>query len=103
MSEATVLTAAQVTEALTGLTGWDGDADRIEATYRMSTFPVAIGLVDRVAASAEALDHHPDIDVRWRTVTFRLSTHSAGGVTAKDVELAGTIAEHAQALGWTGP
>ena len=40
---------------------------------------------------AEELDHHPDIDIRWRTLTFRLSTHSAGGVTHRDVELARRI------------
>jgi len=50
-------------------------------------------VVDRVAEAAEAADHHPDIDIRWRTLTFTLATHSAGGVTAKDVDLAGTIDE----------
>ena len=48
-------------------------------------------MVDRVAEAAEAADHHPDIDIRWRTLTFTCATHSAGGVTGKDVELAGTI------------
>jgi 4a-hydroxytetrahydrobiopterin dehydratase len=50
-----------------------------------------IALVQRVAQVAEDLDHHPDIDIRWTTVTFRLSTHSAGGLTAKDLRLAGDI------------
>ena len=50
-----------------------------------------IRLVQQVAEVAEDLDHHPDIDIRWRTLTFRLSTHSAGGLTAKDLRLATDI------------
>jgi len=53
----------------------------------------AIAAVSRIAAIAEELDHHPDIDIRWRTVTLVVSTHSAGGVTAADVELARRIDE----------
>jgi 4a-hydroxytetrahydrobiopterin dehydratase len=50
-----------------------------------------IRIVDDVAVVAEALDHHPDVDIRWRNVTFSLSTHSRGGVTDRDVELARRI------------
>ena len=50
-------------------------------------------MVDRVAEVAEELDHHPDIDIRWRTLTFACATHSAGGVTAKDLTLAARIDE----------
>ena len=56
-----------------------------------ATFPAAIALVDAVAQTAEEMDHHPDIDIRWRTVTFRLSTHSAGGLTPLDLDLARRI------------
>ena len=59
-----------------------------------------IALVQQVAEAAEAADHHPDIDIRWRTVTFRLVTHSAGGVTAKDIGLARTI-DTMIASGWS--
>jgi 4a-hydroxytetrahydrobiopterin dehydratase len=53
---------------------------------------VAISVVDAVAIAAEAADHHPDIDIRWRNLTFRLSTHDAGGrVTARDIALAHQI------------
>ena len=55
------------------------------------TFLDGIRLVAEVAHLAEQADHHPDIDIRWRTVTFRLSTHSAGGVTEKDIALARQI------------
>jgi 4a-hydroxytetrahydrobiopterin dehydratase len=50
-----------------------------------------IRIVDDVAVVAEGLDHHPDVDIRWREVTFTLSTHSQGGVTERDVELARRI------------
>lgn len=55
------------------------------------SFPSAIDWVNAVAEAAEELDHHPDIDIRWRTVTFRLSTHSAGGLTTRDLDLARRI------------
>ena len=101
MAEAQVLSEEQVSAALRSLLGWSGGADQIEATYAMETFPVAVELVEKVAESAEAANHHPDIDIRWRKVTFRLSTHDAGGVTDKDLDLAGRIQSHAQSLGWT--
>jgi 4a-hydroxytetrahydrobiopterin dehydratase len=70
---------------------WSGGTDQIVRTVECPTFPLAITLVDRVAEHAEAMDHHPDIDIRWRKVTFTLSTHSEGGVTAKDITLAHVI------------
>ena len=60
---------------------------------KLPSFMGAIAVVDRVAEVAEAMDHHPDIDIRWRTLTFACATHSAGGVTAKDIELARRIDE----------
>jgi 4a-hydroxytetrahydrobiopterin dehydratase len=47
--------------------------------------------VNRVADAAEAADHHPDIDIRWRRVTFRLTTKAAGGLTFRDLDMAATI------------
>ena len=75
---------------------WEGDSTAIHRTVQLETFPAAIAFVDAVAVVAEQSDHHPDIDIRWRTVRFELSTHSAGGVTAKDLELAGQIDALAQ-------
>ena len=60
------------------------------ATPRPISWP-ASRLVDAVAEAAEAAGHHPDIDIRWRDVLFVLATHSEGGVTAKDIELAARI------------
>ena len=55
---------------------------------RRRDFAGALAFVNAVGALAEAADHHPDIDIRWDTVTLRLSTHSAGGLTEKDLALA---------------
>ncbi len=87
----TLLDDEQVTEALAGLDGWRRDGDSIVRTAELADFPAAIEAVRRIADLAEARDHHPDIDIRWRTLTLRCSTHSDGGITAKDVELAGEI------------
>ena len=81
----------QVSGALAGLTDWQREGDAITRTAKLPTFTAAIEVVRAVAEIAESRDHHPDMDIRWRTVTFRCSTHSAGGITGKDVELAGEI------------
>ncbi|WP_290056933.1 4a-hydroxytetrahydrobiopterin dehydratase [Amycolatopsis solani] len=70
---------------------WTRTGAVISREVELASFSQAIEAVDRVAVLAEAADHHPDIDIRWRTVTFRLSTHSAGGLTAKDFSLAAEI------------
>jgi len=88
---ADLLDAESVRNAVAVLDGWEGGPDAIVRTVGLRSFPAAIAVVDRVAKVAEEMDHHPDIDIRWRTLTFTLATHSAGGVTGKDVELAGTI------------
>ena len=84
----TLLTSPEIADALDTLPGWGGDTDDIRCRYAAKDFPGAIALVDAVATAAEDADHHPDIDIRWREVLFVLATHSEGGVTAKDVELA---------------
>ena len=86
-----LLDATAIADALAGLPGWSGDTDGITRTVEAESFPAAIDLVNRVAEAAEAADHHPDIDIRWRTVTFTLSTHSEGGVTSKDIDMARKI------------
>lgn len=80
-----------ITQGIAGLTGWERDGDSLVRTVELDNFPQAIMVVARVGELAERADHHPDIDIRWRTLTFRCSTHSAGGITAKDLTLAGEI------------
>lgn len=88
---AQLLDDAAVTAALADLPGWTREGDALARTASLPSFPAAIGVVDRVAEIAEARDHHPDIDIRWRTLTFRCSTHSAGGITDRDTALAAAI------------
>ncbi|MBV9010887.1 MAG: 4a-hydroxytetrahydrobiopterin dehydratase [Pseudonocardiales bacterium] len=87
----TLLDDEQVAGALAGLTDWQRDGDAIVRAAKLPSFPAAIEAVRAVAEIAEARNHHPDIDIRWRTVTFRCSTHSQGGITSLDIELAGEI------------
>lgn len=88
-----------ITSALDALPGWERDGDALVRSAKLPSFLAAIGVVDRVAAIAEERDHHPDIDIRWRTLTFRCSTHSAGGITDLDAALAGAISEQVMAAG----
>ena len=88
---ADLLSSDDLATELTLLDGWSGDTSGIERSIEAPSFLAGISLVDAVAEAAETADHHPDIDIRWRTVTFRLSTHSAGGVTTKDLDLAKQI------------
>lgn len=76
---------------LGALPGWSRRGIALTKTYRFPTFPGAITFVTRVADVAESMDHHPDIDIRHARLTFTLSTHDAGGVTANDVALAKEI------------
>jgi 4a-hydroxytetrahydrobiopterin dehydratase len=68
--------------------GWDEVDGALERTFELATFPEAIAFVNRVAELAEAENHHPDIRIDYRKVTLRWWTHTAGGVTERDVELA---------------
>ena len=68
--------------------GWTGDTHALRRVIEFADFPAAVTFIDRKAVEAERLDHHPDIDLRWRTVHVTLSTHSSGGVTDLDLALA---------------
>ncbi|MGW6916790.1 4a-hydroxytetrahydrobiopterin dehydratase [Kitasatospora sp. NPDC054939] len=87
------LTEDEITAGLAGLTDWAREGDSLVRTADAPDFPAAIRVVTAVAETAEAMDHHPDIDIRWRTLRFVLSTHSAGGLTALDLDLAARIDE----------
>ncbi|WP_405006773.1 4a-hydroxytetrahydrobiopterin dehydratase [Kitasatospora purpeofusca] len=85
------LTEDGITAGLAGLPHWTREGDSIVRTADAPDFPAGIRVVAVVAEAAEAMDHHPDIDIRWRTLRFVLSTHSAGGLTALDLDLAARI------------
>lgn len=88
-----VLTDEQVDAAAGDLDGWERADGALRRSVKFGAFLDGIDAVRRVAEHAERKDHHPDIDIRWRTVTFTLVTHSEGGITDKDVEMAREIDE----------
>jgi 4a-hydroxytetrahydrobiopterin dehydratase len=81
----------QVTNAVQGLDGWDGDASGLRRAVELADFHEAIRVVDRIAEEAEQMNHHPDIDIRWRKLHLACATHSAGGVTDADIDMARRI------------
>ena len=85
------LSDTDVQQALAGLPGWERAGDEIAKTFECASFPDAIAFVVRIGFFAEQADHHPDLDVRWRKVKVALTSHDAGGLTQKDVELATKI------------
>jgi 4a-hydroxytetrahydrobiopterin dehydratase len=88
---ATVLAEEEIAIRLATLRGWHRDGVVIRKSLQCSSFPAAIALTTQIGFLAEAAEHHPDIDIRWRTVSLALSTHDAGGLTTKDFDLAALI------------
>ncbi len=83
-----LLTEKEISAGLKSAKGWKRDGDEIAKTFVFEDFARSMGFVQSVALMAEKMNHHPDIDIRWNKVTLRLSTHSDGGLTAKDFGLA---------------
>ena len=94
------LSAEARDEALAALPGWpyDEDARAIRRSFRFRDFSEAFAFMTRVALAAEKADHHPDWSNSWNRVEVALSTHSAGGVTRKDIDLAAAIEAFAAGL-----
>jgi 4a-hydroxytetrahydrobiopterin dehydratase len=86
-----LLTEAQRQAFAASSPDWEVSESSITRTFRFSDFVEAMGFVNQVALIAEKAFHHPDIDIRWNQVTLTLSTHSEGGLTAQDVDLAASI------------
>jgi len=78
------LTPTEIDERLETLQGWTLDGNAIRKQFTFAGFPEAIAFVNRLAPEAEAADHHPDILINYKRVTLTYSTHSEGGLTAKD-------------------
>ncbi|HYD53184.1 MAG TPA: 4a-hydroxytetrahydrobiopterin dehydratase [Gemmatimonadaceae bacterium] len=87
----TALSDLEIQRALGALPGWSRRGDALARTFTFPTFSQGIAFVGRVAALADAMDHHPDIDIRYTKVAIALSTHSAGGITELDLDLARKI------------
>jgi 4a-hydroxytetrahydrobiopterin dehydratase len=86
-----VLTEKEIKEKLKDLEGWHLKGNEIAKTYTHKDFVDAMAFVNKVAILAEKADHHPDILVKYNKVTLSLSTHSQGGVTDNDINLAKNI------------
>ena len=91
------LSDLEIQRALGSLSGWSRRGTVLTKTYAWPTFARGIEFVNQVARAADAANHHPDIDIRYSKVTCTLSTHDAGGITEKDLELAAEIERLAEA------
>ena len=85
------LSPTEVSAALRDLPLWSGDADGLRRSVELPSFRDAVAAIVAIADVAEELDHHPDIDLRWRTLHLALVSHSAGGVSDLDLQLARRI------------
>ncbi len=91
-----VLSEDEIRSRLEGLPDWEHGEAAITKEYRFDTFRQSVTFVVALAFPAEAADHHPDLDIRYNRVRVTLSTHSEGGVTDKDFDLAAAIEELAK-------
>jgi 4a-hydroxytetrahydrobiopterin dehydratase len=99
----TLLDETQIAQRLAVLhSDWSGSTDKLSRSIEFADFPTAVEFVNRVAPRCEELNHHPDLAIRWRWVEVELSTHSAGGVTEMDVQLAEIVDEVAAELPLAG-
>lgn len=85
------LSPDELAAALHGLPLWSGNGDGLRRTVELPTFRAAVAAIVAIADVAEELDHHPDVDLRWRTLHLILVSHSAGGVSDLDLQLARRI------------
>lgn len=86
-----MLDDVQIEERLAGLSGWRRSGDAIEKEFKREDFVGSVRFVDSLVGPAEEMNHHPDLAISWDTVTVTLSTHSEGGLTESDFELATKI------------
>lgn len=85
------LSTEERNQKLKGLEGWSFEDNSIEKTFEFDNFLIAMNFVNNVAVMAQEENHHPDIKISYNKVTMTLSTHDEGGVTEKDINLAGRI------------
>ena len=91
------LSDEEIEEQLAGLDGWERAGDAIERTFQLDDFKGSVDFVNRLTPEAEGMYHHPDLAISWNKVTVTITTHSEGGLTANDFELARRIATLAPA------
>jgi 4a-hydroxytetrahydrobiopterin dehydratase len=86
-----LLSDSEVRERLAGLDGWELSGEAIEKSFGREDFVGAVRFLDALVEPAEEMNHHPDVAISWDTVTVTIATHSEGGLTAADFELAEKI------------
>jgi len=86
-----LLSDAEIEERLARLSGWERSGDAIEKSFECGDFVGSVRFVESLVEPAEEMSHHPDVTISWATVTVIISTHSEGGLTASDFELAAKI------------
>jgi 4a-hydroxytetrahydrobiopterin dehydratase len=91
------LSDEEIDERLAGLDGWEREGDAIQRTFELDDFKGSVDFVNRLTPEAEGMNHHPDLAISWNKVTVTITTHSEGGLTENDFELARRIATLAPA------
>jgi 4a-hydroxytetrahydrobiopterin dehydratase len=86
-----VLNDDEVRERIGELEGWERAGDSLRKQFKLDDFKGSVDFVNRITPEAEEMNHHPDLEISWNTVTVSLSTHSEGGITENDFELAKRI------------
>lgn len=86
-----LLPEAEIEKALRAVPHWRREADSLVRTFALGNFVEAVEFVNEVTEIAEEVNHHPDVDIRWNKVTLRISTHSKGGLTRADFDLAARV------------
>jgi 4a-hydroxytetrahydrobiopterin dehydratase len=90
-----VLSDDEIQERLGDAGGWERDGDSLRKVFELDDFKGSVDFVNRITPAAEEMNHHPDLAISWSKVTVSLSTHSQGGITESDFELARKIDDHA--------
>jgi 4a-hydroxytetrahydrobiopterin dehydratase len=85
------LSDEEIDERLAGLDGWDRDGDAIRRQFELDDFKGSVDFVNLLTPEAEGMNHHPDLEISWNKVTVSLTTHSEGGLTENDFDLAARI------------
>ena len=93
----TLVSEAELQQALRQLAGWKKNGSAIERVFQFDNFVKAMEFVNQIAEAAEAVNHHPDIVINYNKVTLSLVSHDSGGVTQRDIKMAGRINELAPA------
>jgi 4a-hydroxytetrahydrobiopterin dehydratase len=86
-----LLNDSEIGERLASMPGWKREGEAIVKKFEREDFAGSVGFVDSILEPAEQMNHHPDVAISWDEVTVTISTHSEGGLTAADFELAGRI------------